>query len=180
MGIFGGVTDCREVMEAEEKLSLPQSYCQSWGCSWAQHSTAKPLTASKKICIFQPLLGSTVELVPWEKTCPKGRFSSCLRDRWPVRVRGKVAMAQSLGKAMPPPGSRPKDQRTPQSCLVALALVFCCFGVVLSRLTTFLGTTSPGAPKSQKPHAKGTSRTLTSHQTLKCKFNATGKVSSSF
>lgn len=76
-------------------------------------------------------------------------------------------MARSLGMAMPPPGSLSKDQRTPQSCLVALALVFCCFGVVL----TFLDTTCPGASNSQKPCAKGSNRTLTSHQTLKCKFN---------
>lgn len=89
-------------------------------------------------------------------------------------------MAGSLGKAMPPPGSLPKDQRIPQSCLVALALVFCCFGVVLTRLTTFLGTASPGAPQPQKAHAKGTNRTLTSHQILKCHFNATEKVCSSF
>lgn len=89
-------------------------------------------------------------------------------------------MARSLGKAMPPPGSLPKDQRTPQICLMSLPLVFYCFRVVLSRLTTFLGTTSSGAPNSQKPCAKGTNRTLTSHQTLKCHFNATGKVCSSF
>lgn len=128
MGFLGGMTDCRKVVEGEEKLSSSLSYFQSRGCSWAQHNTAKPLLTSKKIHIFHPLVGSTAESVPWEKAFPKGRLSSRVKGQWPVWVRKKVAMAGSLGKAMPPRGSLPRDQRTPQSCLVASALVFVALG----------------------------------------------------
>lgn len=92
----------------------------------AQHS--KALLTSKKTHIFQPLVGSTAESVLWEKAFPKGRFSSSVKGQWPGWVRKKVAMARRLGKAMPPPGSLLRDQRTPQSCSVASALVFVAVG----------------------------------------------------
>lgn len=167
-------------MEAEEKPSPFRSYCQSWGCSWAQHNIAKPLPTSKKIHIFQPLVGNTAELVPWGKDLPKREVFQL--GKGPVASQG-----QEEGDHGQEPGQSNVTSWQPPQGPEDTTKLFGGFGTCIlllwgsfEQLITFLGTTSPDASNSQKPCAKGTDRILTSHQTLKCHSNATGKVCSSF
>lgn len=122
-------------MEGEEKLSSSLSYFQSRGCSWAQHNTAKPLLTSKKIHIFPPPCRKHCRIGPLGKGFPK-------REAFQPGERPLASLGQEEGGHGQEPGQGnatswqpPQGPEDTTKLLGSFGTCFCCFGVVLSRLT---------------------------------------------
>lgn len=97
------MTDCREVLEAEEKLIPSQSYCQSWGCSWAQHSTAP--ANFKENPRFSTPFRKHCRIGPLGKDFPEGEIFQ-LREG-PVASQGQEPGQGNATSWQPPQG--PED-----------------------------------------------------------------------
>lgn len=72
-GDEGGEGKCKKVVEAEEEPSPSLCYCQSRGCSWAQHNTAKPpwTLKKKKNLHFSTFCSKHCGIAPSGKGLPK-------------------------------------------------------------------------------------------------------------
>lgn len=85
-------------MEAEEELSPSLCYCQSRGCSWAQHNTAKPPWTLKKP---KPYVSTSCS-----KHCGIAPYGKCLpkREAFPAGRRAGGWLEQEEGGLGREPG----------------------------------------------------------------------------